>query len=185
MTGASERVLNLGCGESEDGDVRFDISRYGRPDVQGTANCLPFADEVFSHVVADQVLEHFSPEDVVTVINEVHRVLRDEGTFEIYVPHASSRLSLQDPTHKSKWTYRSIEYFTDGNFAWYFDEEPFEFDLLDREVNLWVHPERLLSGLRSEKLQMVHRLLGTEDEYVYRADVDASLRFVVQRPAHT
>lgn len=180
---SSEFVLNLGSGESTAGDVRLDLSRHGHPDVQGTATELPFSEDTFDRVVADQVLEHLAVDDVVETMNEVHRVLRPGGEFEIYVPHASSRLSFQDPTHRSTWTYRSIEYFTDGNFAWYFENQPFEFELLDRTVNLWVHPERILSGLRSKKIQALHGLLGVEDEYAYRSDVDASLRFILQKPS--
>lgn len=181
METKSEYTLNLGCGEDAEGDVRFDLSRRWKPDVQGTATELPFADKTFTHVIADQVLEHLNPDEVVSVMNEVYRVLQADGTFEVYVPHASSRLSYQDPTHRSTWTFRSIEYFTDGNFAWYFDDQPFEFELVHRELSLWVHPERFLSGLRSKKLQLLHRLLSTEDEYAYRSDVDASLQFIIQK----
>jgi ubiquinone/menaquinone biosynthesis C-methylase UbiE len=185
MMAETEHVLNLGCGEDSQGDVRFDLSRRWNPNVQGTATDLPFVDEAFTHVVADQVLEHLNPDEVISAMNEVYRVLQAGGTFEAYVPHASSRLSYQDPTHRSTWTFRSIEYFTDGKFAWYFDDQPFDFELVHREVNLWVHPERFLSGLRSKKLQLLHRLLGTEDEYAYRSDVDASIRFIIQKSSHT
>ncbi|WP_276250902.1 methyltransferase domain-containing protein [Haloarcula rara] len=177
-----KRVLNLGAGESATGDVRFDISRHGRPDVQGTAAELPFTANAFDQVVADQVLEHLSSEQVIATLNEVHRVLRPGGRFEIYVPHADSRLSQQDPTHRSTWTYRTVDYFTDGNFAWYFENEPFEFTLAEREVNVWVHPERPFSGIRSKEIQLRHRLFGTEDEYAFESDVDASLRFILQKP---
>lgn len=180
--GSSELVLNLGAGESTAGDIRLDLSRHGRPDVQATATELPFQRNRFDRVVADQVLEHLATDELVETMNEVHRVQRPGGIFEIYVPHASSRLSFQDPTHKSTWTYRSIEYFTDGNFAWYFKDQPFEFELVDRTVNLWVHPERILSGLQSKKIQVLHELLGVEDEYAYRSDVDGSLQFILQKP---
>jgi SAM-dependent methyltransferase len=151
-----ERILNLGAGESTIGDIRFDISRHGWPDVQGTAAELPLAAATFDRVLADQVLEHLPSEKVVATLNEVYRVLKPGGTLEVYVPHADSRLSHQDPTHKSTWTYRTVDYFTDGSFAWYFEDEPFEFTLEERDVNIWVHPERPFSGIRSKEIQLRH-----------------------------
>ncbi|MFC6755567.1 methyltransferase domain-containing protein [Halomicroarcula sp. GCM10025894] len=85
-----KRVLNLGAGESATGDVRFDISRHGRPDVQGTAAELPFTANAFDQVVADQVLEHLSSEQVIATLNEVHRVLRPGGGLR-FTSHTQTR----------------------------------------------------------------------------------------------
>jgi len=71
-------------------------------------------------------------------MNEVYRVLQAGGTFEVYVPRLfSTFVSRSDSSVNG--TFRSIEYFTDGKFAWYFDDQPFDFELVHREVNLWVH----------------------------------------------
>jgi len=152
-----EIVLNVGAGEHGDGDVTLDLLSSVDPDVQGTATALPFADETFDIIEMDQVLEHISPANLGDVFEECYRVLREDGRLEAWVPHAASRLYDQDPTHRSSWTYGTPEYFADGGFSWYYDDREFTFDLVDREVTVWVLEGAPLSGVRSVLLQTVHR----------------------------
>jgi ubiquinone/menaquinone biosynthesis C-methylase UbiE len=72
---------------------------------------LPFNDATFDHVFADNVLEHFTSEDVVFILNEIDRVLKIGGTAELIVPHAKSQGAHQDPTHKSYFVPRSVLYW--------------------------------------------------------------------------
>jgi SAM-dependent methyltransferase len=48
---------------------------------------LPFSDGEFGWVVAHDVCEHFTYEQLVGVFREVHRVLRPGGTFLAFVPN--------------------------------------------------------------------------------------------------
>ncbi|WP_408957736.1 class I SAM-dependent methyltransferase [Natrinema sp. 74] len=177
----SDTVLNVGAGEQGDGNVTLDLLSAVGPDVQGTATTLPFADETFDVVEMDQVLEHIAPERLGDVFEECYRVLRADGRLEAWVPHAASRLYDQDPTHRSRWTHGTPEYFADGNFSWYYDNRAFAFDLVDREVTVWVLEDAPLSGVRSVLLQTAHRLLEWDDGVVYRPSVSGSIHFTLRK----
>lgn len=182
----TERTLNVGAGKTSEGDVTLDILAHVNPDVQATATHLPFADESFSHVIMDQVLEHVPHDDVPQLLTEVYRVLLPGGTLEARVPHAATRLADQDPTHRSRWTYRTPEYYTDGNFSWYYDNRAFDFALERRKVIVWVYPELPLSGVRSKLLQFINRAFASRDELLYKPHVAGSLHFtLVKRPQST
>lgn len=170
-------VLNVGAGEQGDGDVTLDLLSSVDPDVQGTATALPFADGTFDVVEMDQVLEHVPPGNLGDVFEECYRVLG----LEAWVPHAASRLYDQDPTHRSSWTYGTPEYFADGSFSWYYDDREFAFDLVDREMTVWVLEGAPLSGVRSVLLQTVHRLLEWTDGVVYRPSISGSIHFTLRK----
>ncbi|WP_122091018.1 class I SAM-dependent methyltransferase [Halalkalicoccus subterraneus] len=175
------RKLNVGAGERGEGDVTLDLLSAVGPDVQGTATALPFAAESFDVIEMDQVLEHIPPAELGAVFEECYRVLRPGGRLEAWVPHAASRLNDQDPTHRSTWTYGTPEYFADGNFSWYYDDHDFEFDLVHREVSVWVLETAPASGIRSVLLQTAHRLFDWNDGVVYRPSVSGSVHFVLRK----
>lgn len=183
MTG---RTLNVGAGMTAAGDVTLDVLAHVDPDVQATATHLPFVDESFSRVIMDQVLEHIPHDDVPELLTEVYRILLPGGALEARVPHAATRLADQDPTHRSRWTYRTPEYYADGNFSWYYDDRGFDFALDERTVVVWVYPELPLSGVRSKLLQCRNRLFGRHDELLYKPHVAGSIHFtLVKRPGST
>jgi SAM-dependent methyltransferase len=66
--------------------VNADIERYGsgEPSLIGDAHALPFQDASFDMVVSKDTLEHFI--QPWTVVKEVHRLLKDDGRFVIWVP---------------------------------------------------------------------------------------------------
>ena len=182
----TERMLNVGAGMTDEGDITLDILANVNPDVQATATHLPFAAESFDTVLMDQVLEHVPHDDVPQVLSEVYRVLVPGGTLEVRVPHAATRLADQDPTHRSQWTYRTPEYYTDGNFSWYYDDREFDFALGERSAVVWVYPELPLSGVRSKLLQLRNRAFASRDELLYKPHVAGSLHFtLVKRPEST
>jgi len=66
--------------------VNADIACYGagEPSLIGDAHALPFQDASFDMVVSKDTLEHFI--QPWTVVKEVHRLLKDDGRFVIWVP---------------------------------------------------------------------------------------------------
>jgi len=48
---------------------------------------LPYADGAFEHVIAHDVLEHFSFDDLNQLFDHVHRVLSSDGCFWVLVPN--------------------------------------------------------------------------------------------------
>ncbi len=85
--------LNLGCGRrSLDGYVNVDIKGG---EVRSDAEVLPFRDGVFDSVLASHVLEHVS--DLTACMNEIHRVLKEDGILEARVP--TGLRTLYNPFH--------------------------------------------------------------------------------------
>jgi SAM-dependent methyltransferase len=66
--------------------INVDIKRFGsgEPSLIGDAHILPFQDASFDIVISKDTLEHFIKPWV--VVKEVHRLLKDDGRFIIWVP---------------------------------------------------------------------------------------------------
>lgn len=66
--------------------VNLDIQSFENkePTIIGDAHCLPFLDNSFDVVVSKDTLEHFAEPQ--RAVNEVHRVLKFDGYFIIWVP---------------------------------------------------------------------------------------------------
>lgn len=77
------------------------------------ARALPFADGSFVEVKCHHVLEHIRREDLVTVMNECHRVLAEGGLMDIEVPIFPSDDAMADPTHLSFFVGKTFDYFTE------------------------------------------------------------------------
>ena len=86
-------------------DIVRDVEKYG----------LPFCDNSVDLIHADNVLEHMS--ETTFVMNEMHRVLKPTGRLKANVPVAGSEPHYQDPTHKSNWIPKTLEYFTGTGLA--------------------------------------------------------------------
>jgi SAM-dependent methyltransferase len=118
------RKLHLGCGHDvKTGWVNLDSARLPGVDVVHDIEKMPwpFESESFDHISAHQLLEHV---EYIPVLREAHRILRAGGTFEIDVPHFTSRNNWIDPTHKKTFSIRTFEFFVkDSRFGrdYYFD----------------------------------------------------------------
>ena len=110
-----EKVLHLGCGlNKRDGAVGVDLLPLPGVDVIHNLNLFPypFPDGEFDLVVAEHVIENL--ENVVAVVEEVHRLLKSRGKLEIICPHFSSADTFTDITHRHFITSRSFDYFVPG-----------------------------------------------------------------------
>ncbi len=81
------RWLNIGCGHAyRHGWINLDYYRKGNIEVHANLESgLPFKDGTIDYVHASHILEHIN--NVTNLVEEVHRVLKRGGRFEIYVPH--------------------------------------------------------------------------------------------------
>jgi SAM-dependent methyltransferase len=70
----------------------------------------PFPDDRFSEVAMYDVIEHL--DNLLVVIEELHRVCRDGALIKITTPHFSSANSFTDPTHRHHFGWHSLDYFT-------------------------------------------------------------------------
>lgn len=101
-------------------DVVFDLNRIGRIikltgspmdwDLRPTA--LPFDNDEFDRVEAEDVLEHV--EDPVAVVQELGRVLRIGGTLWVRGPDAEA--VWDDITHKRAFSERTFDGFCAGTY---------------------------------------------------------------------
>lgn len=74
---------------------------------------IPFSDNTFDLVEAYEVLEHIEEyEDLVFLLNEICRVLKDGGTFKFSVPNGMA--GMDHMTHVRIFTENSFRYLTSG-----------------------------------------------------------------------
>ena len=117
--------LNLGCGhDTRDGWVNLDSAELPGVDVVHDLSVvpLPFADETFSEVLCQDVLEHV---DFATVLGDLHRILVPGGRVTIRSPHFTSRAVYVDPTHRAAFSVDTFAFFArESDYAsrsYYFD----------------------------------------------------------------
>lgn len=134
---SQKTILNLGSGNKSFPDaVNVDITDRTHPDVVHDLNRCPwpFADNQFTEVRAYDVLEHL--DNVLSAMEEIHRVSRAGATVHITVPHFSSSNAFTDPTHKQYFSYFSMDYFTEGHPTAFYSHARFRV----RKTNFVFHP---------------------------------------------
>lgn len=105
-------ILDIGCGSSKTpGAIGMDILPAPGVDIVHDLNALPWPLEAnrFDTVVCSHVLEHLN--DLVGVMNEIHRVSKNGARLKIITPHFSSLNSWEDPTHTRHFARRSFSFF--------------------------------------------------------------------------
>lgn len=114
-------IIEIGGGTLAGANAINLDSRHGYGPWQREAQDTPWptGDSTIDHVRASHVLEHVpAGEDRITIFNEVWRVLKPGGTFEVILPliitdtGLPSWHSIADPTHVSYWCRESFHYFT-------------------------------------------------------------------------
>ena len=104
-------VLHIGAGRKKIvGATTLDINPRLNPDVVWDLNRFPYPFEngAFDLVVCEHVIEHL--QNVISVMEELHRVTRAGGRVLIRVPHFSSLNFNTDPTHVHAFSSRSFDY---------------------------------------------------------------------------
>jgi predicted SAM-dependent methyltransferase len=86
------RILNIASGSNPEKKIHganIDCSRIGQPDfICDARNLSIFPNSHFTIVRASHILEHFKPEEIVSVLREWIRVLHEDGELHIAVPNA-------------------------------------------------------------------------------------------------
>jgi SAM-dependent methyltransferase len=110
------RVLDLGCGNKKRrGAIGVDFNNRTAADVIHNLNSFPypFEDSSFDEIYLDNTLEHL--DDVMRVMEEVHRICVPRGLVKVIVPYFRSTWAYIDPTHKHFFTANSFSYFDPDN----------------------------------------------------------------------
>jgi len=113
--------LDIGCGNelpkdtAEEKWIGIDLSSNDkRCIIRDLGRGFPFSNNSFDKVRASNVLEHIKQDDYIFVWNEIYRVLKSDGIFEIEVPRWNKPASVQDPTHVRFFCLESFQYFCDN-----------------------------------------------------------------------
>ena len=130
------RKLHLGCGKDiKRGFVNLDCVKLPGVDVIHNLNKFPwpFKDNSFDYILSISVLEHL--DNLIKVIEEIHRICNNNAIIEINVPHFSSLGAYQDPTHKNFFTYYTFDYFKeDFNYNFYSNSR---FKIIKRNIIIY------------------------------------------------
>lgn len=108
------KILDIGCGKRKHpGSIGVDVRANTDADVVHDLNAFPypFAADEFDLIVIRHTLEHL--DDVIRVMEEVHRIARPGARVAIDAPYFTSVDAFSDITHKHFFTSRSFDYFTD------------------------------------------------------------------------
>lgn len=107
--------LELGCGPNTNLAAKrtytLDIGRFPGVDIVADLNqpldLIP--DKIVCHVYSRHTLEHVA--NLTGLMEELHRVLKKDGTMQIIVPHFSNTYGHWDPTHVRQFGVGSMYYF--------------------------------------------------------------------------
>ena len=106
-------TLDLGCGRNKHAGA-FGVDRNPDTDADVVADInigsLPFRDDSFDCVLLVHVIEHV--DNVISTIEEAHRLTCPGGTIVIETPHYTDFSSFCDPTHRWHLNTFSFRYFT-------------------------------------------------------------------------
>jgi len=82
---------------------------------------LPFMVNSVDEILIDNVLEHLK--ELRYVLNECHRVLKEDGVLSGCVPMAGTDVDFGDPTHERHFNLKTFSYFC-GQANWTEDKKP-------------------------------------------------------------
>lgn len=77
--------IDIGSGGTKT-DYYTTVDLYGKPDIIADARQLPFNDNSIGHILANNLLEHFFPQDAQECLAEWKRVLKPGGVLVVMVP---------------------------------------------------------------------------------------------------
>ena len=106
------KILDVGCGNDKlPGAIGIDRSADTKADVVHDLDSFPwpFEADAFDVIRCQDVVEHL--DDVIRVMEELHRIAKPGAEIRIRVPHFSSVQAYTDPTHRHFFSTESFHYF--------------------------------------------------------------------------
>ena len=141
--------LNLGCGRDiRKGWINLDFIKGDGVDIVHNLNSLPlpFEDQRFDFVLCQDILEHV---DFVLLINDLYRILKKEGILKIRVPHFTSKINFEDPTHINRFSIRTFDYFIPNTYFSY-----------ERQINYFSYiKKRIIFDKESKFIKIINIFL--------------------------
>ncbi len=133
VNNSKQIILNLGCGNKKlSGEIGVDIIDGPMVDVVTDLNQypLPFKSNSIDIVRSSHCFEHL--DNLITLMEDIHRMLKPGGTLEFTVPHVSNIEFFRDPTHKHSFTLGTMDYFVRGIKP--IEYTPVEFEYIERKL---------------------------------------------------
>jgi SAM-dependent methyltransferase len=125
--------LHLGCGtDIKFGFTNLDCVKLPGVDVIHDLNKFPypFKNNTFGHIISTSTIEHL--DNLIKVMEEIHRISKNNAIVEIRVPHFASLGAFRDPTHKLFFSYYTFDYFRE-NFDYNFYTKA-RFKIIKRKI---------------------------------------------------
>lgn len=127
-----KRKLNIGAGEFDRGlNNRRDYLNVDIVKTKGIHKVVdlnkfpyPFEDNHFEEILAIEVLDHL--DDIMKVMQEMHRILKPGGKIIISVPYFTSNKAWIHPQHKRAFSYETFDFFVVDKMAKMEDERTFK-----------------------------------------------------------
>lgn len=104
------KILDLGCGRRKTkGAMGVDINPSSAADIIHDLNKFPypFSNDEFDLIICNSILEHL--DDIIKVMEEIHRIARTSALIKVITPHFSSTDSFRDLTHKHPFSIHSFD----------------------------------------------------------------------------
>jgi SAM-dependent methyltransferase len=114
INGDDPVIVELGCGRKKK-EGRIGVDKVDLPnvdivaDIEDGLSFLP--DNSVDQIYCKSIFEHI--ENLENLMREIIRVLKRDGTANVFVPHFSSPYYYSDPTHKSFFGLYTFYYFVD------------------------------------------------------------------------
>jgi SAM-dependent methyltransferase len=176
MSHNGPRILQIGAGRRKLlGATTLDINPRVDPDVLWDLNVFPypFPDDTFDVVVCEHVLEHLN--DVIRVMEELHRVARPRARVWIWVPHFSSYNFNTDPTHIHAFSSSSFDYLCLGTELVQYDYSTVRFRKLMARMMM-----RSSNPLNRLLMRVINRFLLFYEEHFAFIIPGQELQFVLE-----
>ncbi|XMA23514.1 methyltransferase domain-containing protein (plasmid) [Bacillus bombysepticus] len=153
------KKLHLGCGRNIlEGWINLDIAPLEGVDVIANLNhCktkpLPFDDNSIDEFLAVHLLEHI--QQPLDLMEELHRIAKQNAIMVCHVPYGSSDDAFEDPTHIRQFFLNSFTYFSQPIY-WRADYG-YRGDWLIEKLILVIDAEKYKGKTAEEILHDVHK----------------------------
>ncbi|MBT6940020.1 MAG: class I SAM-dependent methyltransferase [Candidatus Marinimicrobia bacterium] len=127
------KILDLGCGENKvPNSIGLDNVQLPGVDVEHDLLDFPypFENESIDKIYLRHVIEHFTIENINLILNECNRLLRKDALLIITVPHVFSISAFIDPTHRSYFTFGSVQFWDENSSKAYYKESQMKWKLI-------------------------------------------------------
>ena len=127
------KSLDLGCGENKvPNSIGLDNVQLPGVDIEHDLLNFPypFENESIDKIYLRHVIEHFTIENIKLILDECNRLLRKDALLLITVPHVFSISAFIDPTHRSYFTFGSVQFWDENSSKAYYKESQMKWKLI-------------------------------------------------------